>query len=133
MARLIYGLDTNAIHYSSIQLSEFPAAAADYEGLVYQYIGNTTENFINGFFYKCTEVSAGNYTIEMVFASDGCYSESNLTASVEIYYDESSVSAEDVTVSYGDEIIVHVVSSGAVNVTYQVIKDGIDVTGGTQV
>lgn len=66
MARLIYGLDTNAIHYSSIQLSEFPAAAADYEGLVYQYIGNTTENFINGFFYKCTEVSAGNYTWEEV-------------------------------------------------------------------
>jgi len=61
MARLIYGLDTNAIHYSSTQLSEFPTAAADYEGLVYQYIGNTTENFINGFFYKCTEVSTGNY------------------------------------------------------------------------
>jgi len=61
MARLIYGLDTNAIHYSSTQLSEFPTAAADYEGLVYQYIGNTTENFINGFFYKCTEVSTGVY------------------------------------------------------------------------
>lgn len=61
MARLVYGLDTNAIHYSSVQLSAFPDASAELEGIVYQYIGNTTDNYINGCFYKCTEISTGVY------------------------------------------------------------------------
>lgn len=37
----------------SIQVDTLPTASADELGKIYQYIGSTTENYINGYFYKC--------------------------------------------------------------------------------
>lgn len=36
-----------------VQKSELPAASASYLGKVFQYTGETTANYINGYFYKC--------------------------------------------------------------------------------
>lgn len=37
----------------SIQVDTLPAPSADELGKIYQYIGDTTANYINGYFYKC--------------------------------------------------------------------------------
>lgn len=38
---------------SSIQLSELPQPSQAEEGNIYQYIGSTTSNYTNGYFYQC--------------------------------------------------------------------------------
>lgn len=35
------------------QLSSMPTASADYENKIIQYIGTTTQDYINGYYYKC--------------------------------------------------------------------------------
>jgi len=45
-----------------MQFSTIPVASATLEGKIVQYVGDTTVNFINGYFYKCTESSTpGTY------------------------------------------------------------------------
>jgi hypothetical protein len=45
---------------SIFQYSEMPEANEDYLGKIVQYIGETDENYTNGYFYKCEEES-GSY------------------------------------------------------------------------
>lgn len=37
----------------TIQVDSFPPAAADYLDTIYQYVGESIDNYINGYFYKC--------------------------------------------------------------------------------
>ena len=87
---------------------------------------NQTDNFNtdkNGVVsYKLPLVSPGNYTIEMLFDGDSFYGASNRTVSVEIYKTGSFVSAEDVNVTYGDDITVVVTSVNATYVFYQIFN-----------
>lgn len=57
------------------QKATLPTAGADNLGKIYQYIGQTTENYIHGFFYECREVSTDNYSWEPLATSAIYYSE----------------------------------------------------------
>lgn len=47
---------------SSIQVTVLPTASAAQEGKIYQYIGGTTLQYINGCFYKCVPgLTLGTY------------------------------------------------------------------------
>ena len=53
----------------SIQVDTLPTPSADELGKIYQYIGNTTVNYTNGYFYKCvseTNPSTGVTTYSWV-------------------------------------------------------------------
>ena len=41
--------------------STMPVANASYVGFIAEYIGTTTSNYINGYFYQCREISTGVY------------------------------------------------------------------------
>lgn len=43
------------------QYDTMPAASASNEGQILQYIGGTTSNYTNGYFYKCENDGSGNY------------------------------------------------------------------------
>ena len=45
------------------QLETLPAASADNLNKIYQYVGETTSDYINGHFYKCVEASVTNLTM----------------------------------------------------------------------
>ena len=52
----------------SIQTDAFPQAQSEYVGLLFQYIGSTTENYTHGYFYECVEdeEDPGNYLWKQV-------------------------------------------------------------------
>lgn len=54
----------------TIQFSAMPTASADYLNRVVQYVGATTANYENGFFYKC-ELVSGSYVWSAVLVSSG--------------------------------------------------------------
>ncbi len=41
----------------TIQFSTMPTASADYEGQIVQFIGTTDNNYTNGYWYKCEEIT----------------------------------------------------------------------------
>lgn len=45
---------------TGLQVSEFPTASAAYVGHIYLYVGSTTQNYTNGYFYKCVENNSTN-------------------------------------------------------------------------
>lgn len=52
----------NTVDGSQTQLNILPTPSADLVGKIYQYIGNTTLTYINGWFYKCVQgETAGSY------------------------------------------------------------------------
>lgn len=51
------------------QHNEMPTPSAEYLNKIIQYIGNTTSEYTNGFFYKCVE-SSGNYLWENIIVQD---------------------------------------------------------------
>lgn len=53
----------------SMQTDTMPEPSSAYSGLIYQYIGETTEEFTNGRFYKC-EPDDGDETVELISVSD---------------------------------------------------------------
>ena len=52
---------TNAPNGSDIQLSVMPTASYSYANMIVQYVGETTQTYTNGYFYKCVE-NGGNYS-----------------------------------------------------------------------
>lgn len=52
---------TDVIFGQVIQMSTLPTAASSNVGYIYQYIGDTTNDYIQGYFYQCTYDSE-NYT-----------------------------------------------------------------------
>ena len=40
------------------QVSVLPTASVDYLGQIFQYVGNTTVTYTNGYFYKCVQDGA---------------------------------------------------------------------------
>ena len=44
----------------TIQMDELPTATEELFGTVYQYIGNTTDDYTNGYFYQCAIVDDGS-------------------------------------------------------------------------
>lgn len=66
----------------SIQVNALPTASAENLGKVYQYIGETTPNRINGYFYKCVEGStSGTYEWSNIDVQN------NGSGGTNIYYD----------------------------------------------
>ena len=61
----IYVWDTTSVQNipRSIQIETFPLAQSEYVGLLFQYIGLTTEDYTHGYFYECVEdeENPGNY------------------------------------------------------------------------
>ena len=51
LAQDISDLDTNK--QDVIQYASMPIASSDNVGQIYQYLGTTTSNYVNGYFYKC--------------------------------------------------------------------------------
>ena len=59
--------ETNAItllndkmYTRKVQLETLPTDKEEYEGMLVQYIGTTTANYTNGYFYKCQEVAGSD-------------------------------------------------------------------------
>jgi hypothetical protein len=57
----------------TIQVDELPTASADELGNIYEFVGTTTANYINGRFYRCVSdgASTPTYTWEEVDLGDG--------------------------------------------------------------
>lgn len=57
----------------TIQVDELPTASADELGNIYEFVGTTTANYINGRFYRCVSdgASTPTYTWEEVDFGDG--------------------------------------------------------------
>jgi hypothetical protein len=49
-------IETAINNLDFIQVETLPVAGVDNLGKIYEYIGSTTANYTNGFFYKCVEV-----------------------------------------------------------------------------
>ena len=60
MANVIQAFPTGAGGGSDIQVTSLPTASASELGNIYQFVGTTTANTVNGYFYKC--VSDGEST-----------------------------------------------------------------------
>ena len=82
---------------TTMQFDTLPAASADLLGEIYQFTGTTNSNYTNGFFYKCSEVTTGNYSWVNVQVQNGTVSR-ELT---QLQYDALPVSEKsDGTVYY---------------------------------
>ena len=46
-------LDVDSGNSGQIQYTDIPAADAEHEGMIIQYLGDTNVNYHNGYFYKC--------------------------------------------------------------------------------
>ena len=57
------------VEAQTIQYTTLPTASVSEEGHIYQYIGDTTSSYTNGYFYKCVEDS-GVYSWERVNTQD---------------------------------------------------------------
>ena len=55
---------------SIFQYSEMPEANEDYLGKIVQYIGETDENYTNGYFYKCEEESESYFWTNIQIQDD---------------------------------------------------------------
>lgn len=55
------------------QISTMPTASSECEDVIYQYIGDTTSSYTNGYFYKCVEDpnNVGTYIWENVSVQSG--------------------------------------------------------------
>lgn len=47
--------------YNVLQVSSMPEASSNSENIIVQYVGTTSADYTNGYFYKCTQVE-GSYT-----------------------------------------------------------------------
>lgn len=63
------------------QIETLPAATSDNEGRIYQYVGATTANYTNGFFYKCTNTE-GVYSWKVVNVQAGGGGGGSLSADI---------------------------------------------------
>ena len=56
--------DTTTIDCGKVlpQYNTMPTPSSAYLGAIYQYIGNTTVQYTNGYFYKCVSNGSGGYT-----------------------------------------------------------------------
>ena len=90
------------------------------DGIVKEGTVNVGEN-ITGL-----DLAAGDYTVNLTTMVNGNYTASNYTSKITVKPANSSVSAEDVEVTYGKSIVVVVTSDNATGVSYMVIgKEGI--------
>ena len=48
------------------QITSFPVASIDYVGKIYQYIGATTNDYINGYYYTCKQFDIYQYNLATV-------------------------------------------------------------------
>lgn len=55
------------------QIEILPVASSTLEGKIYQYIGETTQDYVNGYFYKCVEdtETAGTYIWQSITVQEG--------------------------------------------------------------
>ena len=54
----------------SIQYDEIPTPSTNWENKIIEYVGETTENYINGYFYKCID-EEGTFTWKNIPVQDG--------------------------------------------------------------
>ena len=66
----------NTAKQDVVQVSTMPVASSSLEAQIYQFIGTTTQDYTNGYFYRCDEVSTGVYGwTEIEFGSIGDFLE----------------------------------------------------------
>lgn len=44
---------TDVDSFNQCQMQVLPTPSSIYENKIYQFVGSTTESYINGYFYKC--------------------------------------------------------------------------------
>ena len=88
------------------QYDTMPSPSSDNEGKILQYIGNTTVNYTNGYFYECREVSAGVYewiqkNVQPSGGAGGGVIEGYYNSTDQLFYEEDTyinpISGEDNT------------------------------------
>lgn len=65
--------------FENIQVSSLPTASSKVVGKIYQYIGTTTQDYVNGLFYKCVSDGESTPTYSWEQADVQSYSETDLT------------------------------------------------------
>lgn len=91
--------------YTSTQVKSMPTAGVDQLGHVYQYLGETTTDFINGYFYKCSEntsTTPGTYSWVNVEVQEGTISRELTNAEYEALSDAEKM---DGTVYYVTDVL----------------------------
>ena len=77
-------------------------------------------------------LDAGSYTVNLTTGPDENHTSVSNVSSITVNKDKSSVSAEDVTATYGEDISIEVTSEHAIAVNYQILdKNGKEITNGT--
>ena len=77
-------------YQTKMQMAVLPAAAAEIEGVIYEYIGITTASLTNGYFYQCIEdpENAGSYIwvekATQAGSSEDATITENITANIEV-------------------------------------------------
>ena len=118
----VYGDEIECIVYSSMD-GEYNLTIAGYSTLV-----KVKNNFT---YFEHGTLDAGTYEANVSFAGNHNYNSAFYNTEFTVYPANSSVSAEDVEVTYGDSIVVVVDSENATGVSYQVISSGAVVKQGT--
>ena len=112
---------SNKIGIQIIQVDTLPVASSSNLGAIYQYVGTTTQNYTNGYFYKCV-YNNPNYEWQEIKVESG-----------EVYFDQTvtlSTSATT-TVTYTSAKIT---SSSIVDIgvsEWGLVPDSVSVTTGT--
>lgn len=119
----ISGLESNTVQNaidelaimleSNIQFKTMPVASAEFNGKIYQYIGENTSNYIRGLFYRCSsDTFLDNFNVgeTLKATNDFVYQNSNANS---INYLISRASSTSVPVIvYIDEVEIATVNSG---------------------
>ncbi|MBQ6813335.1 MAG: peptidoglycan-binding protein, partial [Methanobrevibacter sp.] len=123
---IIYGETVN-LTVSSVNTTE----------LTYKITDKDKSTIANGTIQSNDEIilsnlDAGEYTVEISYGGNENYTGSNASAKITVSPAKSSVSGENVTVTYGDAVSINVVSENATAVDYNVLdSNGVSVKTGT--
>ena len=86
---------------SNIQVNELPTADASQENKIYQYIGATTSDYTNGYFYKCKN-DGGTYKWEGIATQDS-YTKAEIGSLSSLPYANKNV-VENIDLLHGSMI-----------------------------
>ncbi len=123
-----------------------PVTSINATGIAYQIIDDNNENVANGTIKAGEDITGlvldvGKYTVNLTTITDIIYYSANNVSKITVKPAHSSVSAEDVSVTLGEEITIPVTSINATGIDYQIldknnkivangtIKAGEDITG----
>ncbi|MBQ9026847.1 MAG: DUF11 domain-containing protein, partial [Methanobrevibacter sp.] len=130
----VEGEDVNVTYGEPIVV---PVASENATNITYEIIDSDGNVVANGTLAPGEDITgldlpAGNYTVNLTTVVDGNHTSATNTSSIVVNPAPSTVVGGDVNVTYGEPIVVPVVSENATSITYEIIdSDGNVVANGT--